>query len=754
MHKRRLLPLLLALVLVFEGVGTIFAAAGGGQILREQVIAPGTVHRTYKRKIAKGNVIFDAVTVDLNNPGAKVDLITGAGKTTQKATVSQMAARTGAVAAVNGDFFNTKAQGSPLGASIQDGRLITAPMNSVGYQTLAITKDNTASIGPVTFGGRVTIGGHTYPIQGLNKAEYWDNITGAHSHTDTIHVYDDHWNATSRGKVSKNAVEVVVADGVVENATTKGAFPFSVPAGKLILQGNGKGAEFLRNYATKGAKISVETHLFPKKDYRMLIGGHGILVEKGKAVPYALAPESIGGYRPRTAVGISQNGKNLTIVAVEKSSRSVGMRLSDLASLMADLGCYKAMNLDGGGSTAMAVEDLGETKAALSIKPEGGSERKVVNGLGVMNVAPEGPMTHLAIKGPDAMVLGEIAAFEVRGWDDNYHAKDLSGKTPLFRDDQEGTENWNGKEKLARATGAYTIRTEVDGIPATKMVRVDGPETLKALVMKANVERPKVGDKITLTFSGTTKDGRSVKLHPSIFQLTGEGLSGHYDASSGVYTVKSVADGVFASLTANVRGKTASVSFTNPDYRHIHMNIGKKTYTVDGAKRTMDTTPLIKNDRTMVPLRFLVEAFGGEVIWDDATRTAQVQYRGHTIRIPVGAKELSIDGETVPIDSPAIIAKERTLVPIRFISEGFGMVVRYDETQKGVDIFDKRVAEVGPAIDPAAPKPEEPTPEAPKEGNTEAPAPEAPGTPTPAPEKPTQPTPSPAPDSGDAVPLF
>lgn len=749
MQKRRLLPLLLALVLVFEGVGTIFAAAGGGQILREQVIAPGTVHRTYKRKISKGNVIFDAVTVDLNNPGAKVDLITGGGKTTQKATVSQMAGRTGAVAVVNGDFFNTRAQGSPLGASIQEGRLITAPMNSVGYQTLAITRDNTASIGPVTFGGRVTVGGQTYPIQGLNKAEYWDNITGAHSHTDTIHVYDDHWNATSRGKVSKNAVEVVVADGVVENTTTKGAFPFSVPAGKLILQGNGKGAEFLRNYATKGAKISVDTHLFPKKDYRMLIGGHGILVEKAKAVPYTLAPESIGGYRPRTAVGISQNGKSITIVAVEKSSRSVGMRLSDLASLMADLGCYKAMNLDGGGSTAMAVEDLGEVKANLSIKPEGGSERKVVNGLGVMNVAPEGPMTHLAIKGPDAMVLGEIAAFEVRGWDDNYHAKDLSGKTPLFRDDQEGMENWNGKEKLARATGAYTIRTELDGVSATKTVRVDGPETLKALVMKTNATRPNIGEKITLSFSGTTKDGRSVKLHPSIFQVTGEGISGDFDPSNGTYTVKSLSDGVFANLTATVRGKSASVSFIHPDYRHIHMNIGKKTYTVDGEKRTMDTTPLIKNDRTMVPLRFLVEAFGGEVIWDDANRTAQVQYRGHTIRIPVGAKELTIDGETVPIDSPAIIAKERTLVPIRFISEGFGMVVRYDEAERGVDIFDQRVTEVGPPTDPSLLKPEEGAPEKenpqtsePKDGSNaqrEHPAP------------PTQETPVPSP--GDAVPL-
>ena len=118
----------------------------------------------------------------------------------------------------------------------------------------------------------------------------------------------------------------------------------------------------------------------------------------------------------------------------------------------------------------------------------------------------------------------------------------------------------------------------------------------------------------------------------------------------------------------------------------VVLTIGSKQMDVNVDTYDLDVAPYIKNDYTMVPLRFVAEAFGAKVGWDDATRTATIDFAGHSIRVAIGSTEAVVDGETVTMPLPAEIVNSRTMVPVRFISEAFGFTVKWDGTTRTVTI--------------------------------------------------------------------
>jgi exopolysaccharide biosynthesis protein len=87
---------------------------------------------------------------------------------------------------------------------------------------------------------------------------------------------------------------------------------------------------------------------------------------------------------PRTAAGISPDGRRVhLLVADGRSPVSTGLNLRETADLMASLGAADAVNLDGGGSTTMAVRTPGTPHATVRNAPSDGEQRQVPNGIGV-----------------------------------------------------------------------------------------------------------------------------------------------------------------------------------------------------------------------------------------------------------------------------------------------------------------------------------------------------------------------------------
>ena len=109
--------------------------------------------------------------------------------------------------------------------------------------------------------------------------------------------------------------------------------------------------------------------------------------------------------------------------------------------------------------------------------------------------------------------------------------------------------------------------------------------------------------------------------------------------------------------------------------------------TLDGEKIEFDVAPQIINDRTMVPLRAIFEALGATVNWDEAARKVTSTKGDKTIELTIDSDTMYVNGEAVTLDSPATIVDSRTLVPIRAISESFGLKVDWVDATRTVVIL-------------------------------------------------------------------
>ena len=118
----------------------------------------------------------------------------------------------------------------------------------------------------------------------------------------------------------------------------------------------------------------------------------------------------------------------------------------------------------------------------------------------------------------------------------------------------------------------------------------------------------------------------------------------------------------------------------------IEVYIGKTTGTVNGKATTLDQGAVIKNGRTLVPLRFITEAMGATVGWDAATKTASIALADNKISLTVDKAVAKVNGYDVQLDAPATILNSRTVVPVRFVAESMGATTLWNATQQKVTV--------------------------------------------------------------------
>ncbi|PQQ65623.1 copper amine oxidase N-terminal domain-containing protein [Acetivibrio saccincola] len=100
-----------------------------------------------------------------------------------------------------------------------------------------------------------------------------------------------------------------------------------------------------------------------------------------------------------------------------------------------------------------------------------------------------------------------------------------------------------------------------------------------------------------------------------------------------------------------------------------------------------DAEPFIDdNGRTQVPVRFVSEALGAEVSWEGSTKTVTISQGDKEIKIVIGKKDYTINGEKNLMDTKALLKEDRTFVPVRFVSEGLGARVDWDPAVRTVYI--------------------------------------------------------------------
>lgn len=128
----------------------------------------------------------------------------------------------------------------------------------------------------------------------------------------------------------------------------------------------------------------------------------------------------------------------------------------------------------------------------------------------------------------------------------------------------------------------------------------------------------------------------------------------------------------------NKGGTVLTYGGAGADKTVIQLTIGEKNGIVNGRVKVLDAAPIIRNSRTMLPVRFVAENLGGTVGWDGAMSTVTVKGEGIDIAIKIGAATAEINGKTVTLDSPAFIESSRTYLPVRVVAEAMGAEVAWD----------------------------------------------------------------------------
>lgn len=105
-----------------------------------------------------------------------------------------------------------------------------------------------------------------------------------------------------------------------------------------------------------------------------------------------------------------------------------------------------------------------------------------------------------------------------------------------------------------------------------------------------------------------------------------------------------------------------------------------------GKEIAFDQPPVVKNDRTMVPIRAIFEALGYNLTWNQEEQTAYADHGSRSIAVTVGKNEIKHSGGTFVSDVPAINLSGRVMVPVRAISELSGYTVTWDQANLAVNI--------------------------------------------------------------------
>ena len=110
-----------------------------------------------------------------------------------------------------------------------------------------------------------------------------------------------------------------------------------------------------------------------------------------------------------------------------------------------------------------------------------------------------------------------------------------------------------------------------------------------------------------------------------------------------------------------------------------------------GKKKAIDennnrVVPYISHDRTLVPLRFVAETLGADVLWENGWNGCIIKKDNKEIKITFGSNEFTVNGKTIIYDAPIEVVEERTMVPIRLISEELDCNVYWQKDNRAVII--------------------------------------------------------------------
>ena len=394
-----------------------FPAVVASSVEREP-IAPGIARATYRMVTSAGPLVVSVVTIDPKEPTVHLGTVLAHDRILSKdETVSSMAHRTGAVAGINGDYFDINASGAPLGMLVRNGALDRTPSSRVA---LTIGRDAGVRFETYRFAGTVVAGTQSVPLSAVNE---WPPQNGVALLTPAFGAPPATPGITLLALAPFAPGEGGVARYRVASVTQTPPWP-AVQGMRLAYGAAAQGYGPVPDVGEVVA-LSYDTDP-PLADVAAAIGGGPLLLRGGVAIDDPASPNYAERERriPAAAVARLADG-TLALVVVDgrRPITSIGLNRAELSALLRALGATDAMLFDSGGSATLVARQLGENDASVLNEPSDGIERPVADGLFAYSEAPAGPPARLVVRPARIVTLpGARVALRARVIDANDHA--------------------------------------------------------------------------------------------------------------------------------------------------------------------------------------------------------------------------------------------------------------------------------------------------------------------------------------------
>ena len=265
---------------------------------------------------------------------------------------------------INGPYYMRS--GEILGLLKIDQMLVSTP--DTPRTSFGVLPDGKIIFDSPAFTGHVELPDKTkIPIDGVNRGR-------GESELILYNTYYAYWTLTAGG-----GREFLVRDGRIVDIRNDNSV---ISEGTVVLSASGRQAWLMADLKI-GDPLKIVQTLGPVWDkVTQAVGAGPCLVKNGEIYMTTLGEEFgsdvAGGRAPRTALGITKDGKALLVVVDGRSRSSVGYTLLELARFMLEQGAVEAMNLDGGGSSQMIIG------SQIVNTPSDGRERRLGAGIAVV----------------------------------------------------------------------------------------------------------------------------------------------------------------------------------------------------------------------------------------------------------------------------------------------------------------------------------------------------------------------------------
>ena len=259
----------------------------------------------------------------------------------KKTPIKQLARKENAIAAINGSYFKPQT-GVPLGTMMVDGEVLTGPI----YDRVAMgIKGREFIMGRASIDAKITTGGKKLIVDNINQPRMLSTY---------VIIYNKKWGINSPPAPKYGAV-IAVSSGKVINVSN-GSVP--IPENGYVISGPKSKLEPFFN--EKNLKLDIKIGDENWNGVEHIISGGPYLVKNGSIFVDTTEEKlnAISGRNPRTAIGYTIDGNFIMVTADGREESSIGLTLFELAYFMKSIGCYNAMNLDGGGSSIMYFNGL------------------------------------------------------------------------------------------------------------------------------------------------------------------------------------------------------------------------------------------------------------------------------------------------------------------------------------------------------------------------------------------------------------